>query len=132
MALDTKPLDMEKEFMEVLYLFFKHVCDLRLTDHVDLSAFFSIVIHPHLPNGASCQIWEFGFGLLIRRCGPRSEVVVQYEGERAVGVLGLDAAELVSVRHDRLRLGEGAEVKWAASRREYRFRRTRRRRAGRG
>ena len=36
-----------------------------LSDHVDLSAFFSVVIQPHLPSGASGQIWEFGYSLLV-------------------------------------------------------------------
>ena len=66
MALDTVPLDSEVEFMEVLYLFyFKHVCVLGLTDHVDLGAFYTIVIHPHLPNGSFGQVWEFANGLLM-------------------------------------------------------------------
>ena len=65
-TLDTEPLETETEFIEVLYLFFRHVGILGLTDHVDLSAFFAIVIHPqHLPNGQSGQTWEFACGLLM-------------------------------------------------------------------
>ena len=42
-------------------LFFKHVTLLGLTDHVDLSAFFTLVIHPHLPNGQCGQLWYFAY-----------------------------------------------------------------------
>ena len=36
--------------MEVSLLFFKYVLILGLTDHVDLAAFFSLVISPNLPE----------------------------------------------------------------------------------
>ena len=62
---DTEPVDSEDEFLQVLYRFFKRIVVMGLSDHVDLSAFYSIVIHPHLPDGPFGQIWEFGYSLLV-------------------------------------------------------------------
>ena len=62
---DTEPVDTEDEFLQVLYRFFKRIVVMGLSDHVDLSAFYSIVIHPHLPDGPFGQIWEFGYSLLV-------------------------------------------------------------------
>ena len=56
----------EVQLLQVtLLFFFKYVTLLGLTDHVDLSAFFTLVINPHLPNGRCGQLWYFAYSLCL-------------------------------------------------------------------
>ena len=59
------PPTTDEGFVEVSLLFFKYILILGLTDHVDLAAFFSFVISPHLPGGTRGQEWYFSYSLMV-------------------------------------------------------------------